>query len=291
MSCATGSQVFSHHKIMEMTYRYSVLRYVHDIRTQEFLNVGVLFHAPESGLLKFRRIERTGRLSGTFPGIEPRTVLETLAGIGEDFARLARQSDKTPTEKICHAVIPKDDSSFQWTSTSGGLTSDLEKALESVYFRHLGRYERKNEKHVRRDNDVWAVLRAELIQRHVHDRIQSRKISTPLRSYQFQHTWMNHRIHAIKPLSLDGTDGNEIADKASHWVGAMRDLQRSEEQFQLHLLIGATQHPELAGSFASARDLLLECADKTHAFVHTEEDIPSLAEQIQKDVEAGEIGA
>jgi hypothetical protein len=126
---------------METTYRYAVLRYVHDIRTQEFLNVGVLFHAPESGLLKFRRIERTNRLSGAFPGIEPKTVLETLAGIGEDFARLAPPSRDTPTEKICHAVIPKDDSSFQWAAPSGGVTDDLDKALESVYFRHLGRYD------------------------------------------------------------------------------------------------------------------------------------------------------
>ena len=291
MSCAKGSRAFLHYKTMETNYRYAVLRYVHDIRTQEFLNVGVLFHAPTSGLLKFLRIERSRRLSGAFPGIDTKTFLETLTGIGEDFSRLARQSCETPTEKICHSVIPKDDSSFQWSSTAGGLTSDIEKTLESVYFRHLGRYERKNEKHVRRDSDVWAMLRTELVQRHVHERIQSRKIATPLRSYQFPHTWMNHQIHAIKPLSLDGTDGNEIADKASLCVGVMRDLQRSKEQFQLHLLIGATQRPELADSFASARDLLLECADKTRTVVHTEKDIPTLAEQIQKDVESGEIGA
>ncbi len=42
-------------------YRYSILRYMYDVRTQEFLNVGILFHAPQEAFLRFRGIEKTGQ--------------------------------------------------------------------------------------------------------------------------------------------------------------------------------------------------------------------------------------
>lgn len=265
-------------------YRYSVLRYVHDVRTEEFLNVGVLFQSPEAGLLKFRRIEKTGRLSGAFPGIEPQSVIQSLAKMADEFGRIAELARESAIEDLRHAVLPKDDSSFQWAPTAGGVSDALDDALESVFQRHIGRYERKYTKRIRHDYDVWETMRAELEKRHVLAHLHTSKISTPLRSYEFQHSWQNHQLHAIKPLSLDGLNGDEIADKASRYVGVMRDLQRSSEQFQLHLIVGHSLHSELEGSFASARDLLRECADGERAIVHEEAEVPQLADQIQRDV-------
>ncbi|MES2570290.1 MAG: DUF3037 domain-containing protein [Verrucomicrobiota bacterium] len=268
----------------QTTYHYSILRYVHDVRTEEFINVGVLFHVPESGVLKLRTIQRTDRLSGTFPGVETEEVLHSLKRLSREFGARHELARQTAIESIRRAVLPEDDSSFQWASAGGGLCDDASKALESVYQRYVGRYERKNVRHVRSDADVWNVLRAELSHKHVLGCLHSAKITTPLRPYHFEHAWQNYQLHALKPFSLDATDRNKIAEKASQWVGIMHDLSRSKDQFQLHLVIGAPQQSRLQDAFASARDLLKKCAQDTAAIVHDETDIPQLADQIARDV-------
>lgn len=268
----------------QSAYRYSVLRYVHDVRTQEFLNVGVLFHSAESELLAFRRIEKAGRLSSAFPGMDPRAVLQSLASMTDEFDRFREFAADCKIEDIRGEVLPVDDSSFQWGPSAGGISDDVEQALESVFQRHVGRYERKYAKRTRHDSDVWNTLKIELERRHVLGKIQRAEITTPMRSYRFQHSWKNHQLHAIKSVSLDGSDGDEIADKASQCVGMMRDLLRSSEQFQLHLVVGESQHAELHDSFASARDLLRECADGARAVMHEESEVSQLADQIQRDV-------
>jgi hypothetical protein len=265
-------------------YRYSILRYMYDVRTQEFLNVGILFHAPQEAFLRFRGIEKTGRLSGTFPGINPQDVLHSLTRFADEFARAEETAQDSTIELIRSAVLPKDDSSFQWAPSGGGLSDDIMEALDSAFLRYVGRYERKSVKRVRSDADVWGVLRTELVRRQVLERLHSAKITTPLRSYHFQHSWQNRQLHALKPFSLDGADGDEIADKASHWAGVMRDLSRSNEQFQLHLIVGEPRQTHLRNSFASARDLLRDCADGRQLIVHDEQDAGNLAEQIARDV-------
>ena len=271
----------------QTSYKYCILRYVHDVRTQEFLNVGVLFHAKEAAVLKFRGIEKTGRLSGAFPGIDPQLVLHSIERFQKTFAELVRSDGaamRTPLELFCKAVLPNDDSSFQWASAGGGICDDSQSAFASVFQRYVGRYERRNAKRVRSDADVWDVLSVELGRRKVLGHLHSTKIKTSLRSYSFQHAWKNHQIHALKPFSLDGTNGDDIADKASHWAGAMRDLARSPQQFQLHLVVGHPQQPHLRDSFASALGLLRDCADGTRTLVHDEQEIPDLAQRIAEDL-------
>jgi hypothetical protein len=130
-------------------YRYSILRYVHDVRTQEFLNVGILFHAPKKAFLRFRGVETTERLSGAFPDINPQQVLYSLARFSEEFARAEEAAQSSPFEAIRDSVLPEDDSSFQWAPSGGGLSDDLMEALDSAFHRYVGRYELKSVKRVR----------------------------------------------------------------------------------------------------------------------------------------------
>ena len=68
----------------------------------------------------------------------------------------------------------------------------------------------------------------------------------------------------------------------------MRDLFRSDGDFQLHIIVGDTQHEELRASFVSARELLKQCADEMHTVVHDEAEAPQLGERIARDIaEAG----
>ena len=52
------------------SYTYTMLRYVHDVRTGEFLNVGVVHHAASQGRLEFKTCKTFGRAKRMFPDLD-----------------------------------------------------------------------------------------------------------------------------------------------------------------------------------------------------------------------------
>jgi hypothetical protein len=54
---------------MKTTYSYTVLRYVHDTTTDEFVNVGVALLAPEARYVSALCRTTSGRLGKVFPGM------------------------------------------------------------------------------------------------------------------------------------------------------------------------------------------------------------------------------
>ena len=67
-------------KTPKTAYSFVVLRYMHDVFTREFVNVGVLLHAPGVGFLGFEKLSGMDRVKGMFPGSPIRTIAG-LAGI------------------------------------------------------------------------------------------------------------------------------------------------------------------------------------------------------------------
>jgi len=105
----------------KIAYRYSVLRYVHDPSTEEFLNIGVLLHSPEKGFLKFRGTSDTRRLSAAFAGIDLKYVRDALGKMAVAFEQRQGATATQSIEKIRGSVLPVDDSSFQWRHPAPGL--------------------------------------------------------------------------------------------------------------------------------------------------------------------------
>ena len=64
---------------MKTAYTYTVLRYVHDTATGEFVNVGVVLYAREVRYASAQCRTTIGRLSKAFPGMD-----------GEAFKNLMR---------------------------------------------------------------------------------------------------------------------------------------------------------------------------------------------------------
>jgi hypothetical protein len=64
---------------MKTPYTFSVLRYIHDVVSGEFVNVGVALYAPQTRFLGVVCSGTYGRLSNFFGGIE-----------GEHFKRIMR---------------------------------------------------------------------------------------------------------------------------------------------------------------------------------------------------------
>ena len=55
---------------MKIPYSFSVLRYIHDIVTGEFINIGVVLYAPKAKYLSAMCTSRYGRLSKMFSNID-----------------------------------------------------------------------------------------------------------------------------------------------------------------------------------------------------------------------------
>jgi hypothetical protein len=55
---------------MKTTYSYTCLRYIHDVATGEFVNVGVVLYAPEARYLRAICRDNYGRLKHMFPNLD-----------------------------------------------------------------------------------------------------------------------------------------------------------------------------------------------------------------------------
>src|SRR5690242_11948317 len=102
----------------QYSYSYTVLRYVHDVMSGEFVNVGVALYAPEARYLGALCRPTYGRLSKVFPGINAehfkmlmRHIQNHFEESGERLSSELQFASPSNVMEIAQSVLPKDDSS------------------------------------------------------------------------------------------------------------------------------------------------------------------------------------
>jgi hypothetical protein len=135
---------------MKSPFSYVVLRYMHDVFTREFVNIGVVVYCQQAGFLRMKGVIRLKRALGVFPGMDRSSVLKTLRFMESRFAEYQKSPQQGfPMESldaasIAKAILPTDDSSLQWSPPGGGVTEDPGKVLEELFERMVTRHEDKN---------------------------------------------------------------------------------------------------------------------------------------------------
>ena len=127
---------------MSIAYRYLTLRYVHDIVTEEFVNVGVVVHSPDKSFLRARFAANCVRLNAMFGEVDEAHIKATLGYLEAAFNALMTHS-AIETADICevvHRVLPGDDSSLQWSEPGGGLAENLDEITNHLFSRFVERY-------------------------------------------------------------------------------------------------------------------------------------------------------
>jgi len=134
------------------TFQFAVVRYVHDIATEEFANIGLVMFEPETGWLKHDLTTRYGRLSQfyrEFAGDSyshrvrrfARMVNARMKHVADQFARPELGADTNPE---LPAVLPKifrgEDSCFQWSRVMTGVGVDLDAVVKHLTSRKGGRW-------------------------------------------------------------------------------------------------------------------------------------------------------
>jgi hypothetical protein len=218
-------------------FRYSaiVLRYVHDLVSGEFVNVGLLLVCPEQGVFKFKVTPRLKRVLDFFPGTRAMTIKSALR-----VAELA--SKKIPEYEAMHMVgsagdrnvgvaevayrmVPHDDSALQWSEAFSGLTADAMQTFDRLVDRLLLRYLEANERVRRTDDQVWRTFSKVLENRNVADKLQEHEIKAKVETVKFKHALKNGKWHVMEPVSFDLSSEETITDKAKKLLGQMSLLR------------------------------------------------------------------
>ena len=211
---------------MKTPYTFSVLRYVHDPVTQEFINIGVAMYSPERGFLRATCATHYARITRMFTKIDGNRFRQTMRYIQEQINALGTQMSQLSFEpmgtidQLLARVLPPDDSSVQFSPAAVGLSRDLDRTLGELFERYINRYASSSETARRDDEDVWrGTFREALLTRAVSAALAPKRIVAPNYEYEFQHAWKNSVWHLYEPVSFDLAHGGSMVEKANRWLG------------------------------------------------------------------------
>lgn len=275
---------------MKTAYTYTVLRYIHDTTTGEFVNVGVALYAGEQRYVSALCRNTYGRLGKVFPGIDGDSFKNLMRYIQSRFdefgERLRSELPLTALPKgvmeVALTVLPADDSSLQWSPMGSGLTEDPSATLEVLFQRMVARYDERQEKERRSDDEVWRGYRRALEKNHVLGHLKPVKISVEDDEMQFNHTWKNGVLNCLEPVSFDLTAADSIRDKAHRWLGLINSINNPTSPFKLYMLVGEPQKEELRPAFDSAISILNKMPVDSQ--VIREKDADEFSQRLAKEI-------
>ncbi len=278
-----------------ISYTYTILRYIHDITTGEFVNVGVAIHAPEARYASALCRPTYGRLNKVFPGINADYFKSLMRHIQARFEEMGEQiSSQLALERIdsvedlARKILPSDDSSLQWSPAGAGKTSNPAETLERLFERMVMRYEERTARERRTEEDVWRHFKRDLEARQLLQYFEPSKIAVRDDEIDFQYTWKNGVLHCLEPVSFDLSSADSIRDKAHRWLGRIASIANAPDKFRMYFLVGQPQEDDLAEAYENAISILGKIpADKV---IYREQQADELGDLLAKEV-AEHIGA
>ncbi|WP_457091057.1 DUF3037 domain-containing protein [Microvirga sp. P5_D2] len=277
-------------------YSYTVLRYMHDVITGEFVNVGVVLFVPSGNILRAKMRTSVGRIKGVFPDLDRRSFVTSMHSVRRGIRRITKEvadsgflnSDLNAAE-LARRAVPADDSSLQWSPIGTGLTDSPDNTLERLYERFVTRYD-AHSPHRTSDEDVWRPVREKLAERKLSLPLQEKVVVGATDAISFKHAWKNGQWHAYEPISLDLADAEGIKDKARRWRGHLAAVaDGNPEQFKLHFILGAPQDPSLKSAYENAVAILRK--SPFHPSIYEENQIDDLVSKMEDEYRAHEKSA
>lgn len=277
---------------MKIPYTYTVLRYVHDVLSGEFINVGVVLYAPDVKFCNARFSVKYSRLSKIFTDVDGdhfrrniRFIQERLEEEGQRFLHEFQFEKPAGSVKDFSAkVLPIDDTSLQFSPEGFGVTDNLQNTLDQLFSRFVEKYQEKVERHSRTDDDVWKIFKKTFEEKNIIKHLKPHRIIGNNYEYEFRHCWKNEKWQAQQPVSFDLLDSDDIVDKANTWVGRITSLTDGGESFKLFVLLGEPQDKKLVSIFSKAQNILHKMPCE-HDFIK-EQEAEYFAEHLKKEIEA-----
>jgi len=244
------------------TYTYSILRFIPDIRTGEFLNVGVALHSRENNVALIKCRDTFARIKSLNNKVDGYGLLRILKSIKSEYNTLALSSANelklepiNSVFSICSAVLPKDDSSLQWSEVRSGKCKNLNSELSRMYERFVS-YADEESTTRKTENDIWREFSKEIAKHRFSQPLKPHTITTTDDKVGFEHAFKNGIWHCVQPLSFDLMHSQNMRDKAHKWIGQLASVSKSDEKFKVYFLIGKPSDSNLVDSYENAKSIL-----------------------------------
>ncbi|MBX6745222.1 MAG: DUF3037 domain-containing protein [Acetobacteraceae bacterium] len=272
-------------------YTYTILRYLHDPRAGEALNVGVVLHVAAERTLLARVRSTFGRVKAAFPDLDGEAFKQALREVERGIERVAREMQRGgllaaagDAAAFARRAMPEDDSALQWSPVGSGLTADAEATLERLYDRFVQRHDDRARRR-RDDEDIWRPVRERLEARGVSVPFEEKTFAGEVDAITFRHAWKNGQWHAYEGVSLDLASQDSIMEKARRWVGHLTTVKDGlAEPLKLHLIIGAPQEQGLGEAYRKALTMMRKAPLGPE--VVEEDAIDDLVSRIEDEVRA-----
>jgi hypothetical protein len=271
-------------------YTYTVLRYMHDVVTGEFVNVGIVMYVPSSAQVMARTRSTIGRLRGVFPDLDRIAFVSTMSALRRAFRNISRRSANNGLFKsasdagaFAREAVPPDDSSLQWSPVGSGLTDNPSRTFERIYERFVSRYDTAS-RHRRTDDDIWRPVLDKLQEHDLASHMQEKVITGSVDDIVFKHAWKNGQWNVYEPISFDLANADSIKGKAREWLGHLSAVvaDKNVELFKPHFLIGAPSDPSLQRAYDTAVEILRRAPNQPEIFAESQVD--ELVAQIEDEV-------
>ena len=280
------------------TFQFTVLRYVHDSFTGEFLNVGLALYSQTPAFFKAKFMQKYSRVTGAFPEANGEFYRRYVSHLQSQVDLLAEKvnSQQIPLEQwlpnrideLLVKILPKDDSAVQFGPTQGGMTSNLEETFEDLYFRLVEAHIPHEDVLSRSEAEIWSVFYKSLKEHNIIHRLKPTTIRTRMDDITFDHAWKNGRWKALQPLSFDLTKAGSIRNKAHQYFGTNVILEDSDDISNLYYLLGKPRRDDssLTKAYIKAKDLLGKGKHSRKIMLIEEDGAEDFANFISPQIEA-----
>lgn len=273
-------------------YSYAILRYVHDVATSEFVNIGVAVHCAEHGFFEASFRSTSGRIAEFFPDLNTvafralaKTMSSRFASLASAYSTPLDFGDKAPNlEALLTSVLPKDDSALVWSPIATGLTTDPRKTLADLFARYVSHYDHKPSIHKRTDGEIQRRFSLALENRQISKFFVEKTIHGQDDEIRFESAWKNGVWHCVESISFDLGAPETIREKAHKYLGQLTSISDSAEPFKVYLILGKPTNSTLLPAYNQAVQILHKI--KAEREIVAEADTEQLVERFQHQIAA-----
>jgi hypothetical protein len=281
----------------QFPFQYSVLHYIHDSFTGEYLNVGLAIYSQHPTFFRVKLLAKYSRITSTFPSADGDYFHKYINRLQLRFDQLAERVNSgqasfdnwlpSRVEELLSTILPVDDSAIQFGAAQGGMSEDLEATFDDLYHRLVEAHLAPESTESRSEDDVWHYYSQYLKKRPAFHFLRATTIQTNNSEIELDHAWKNGKWKALQPLSFDLAQPGTIRRKALTWLGTNVIVDKSSQISKLYYLLGQPLRDDklLQKAYNNAKNILTKEISTRKIEIIEEDSAEHFAEEIASQIE------
>ena len=227
-----------------ITYQYQILRYRHDVATEEFVNVGLVYFDPNTRYLKAKMVKKYSRISRFFGEVSGDFLVRNFKALENEFNRLGKNMNQEldsktfkSVEEVTASVLPPNDNALSFSKSFKGWHVSHENSFAELYDCLIGQYSDETSEQRHDDAFAWKKIYKHFFdEQDVTKQLTEHHVKTESDVIEFDHAAKNGVWHCFQPISFDLKKTGDIKEKIYRWSGIVNELKSADEPLNLYLL-------------------------------------------------------